>query len=128
MESYDTITLLYILFIWLVVLHTFEEIVQGIFGVKIGPIKMSLKKYLVGASIITSINLGTLSLIITGSKIGLYLGIFTSSTIGILQVIVHAIGFFKEGRKTKRLGAGFYSSIPLSAVGAVLLFHIIKKL
>ncbi len=34
MENYETITLLYILFIWLVVIHTFEEISQEIFGLK----------------------------------------------------------------------------------------------
>ena len=73
-------------------------------------------------------NLETLSLIVTGNKIGLYSGIFTSSTIGILQVVVHAIGFFKEGRKTRRVGAGFYSSIPLSVVGIVLLVHILQVL
>ena len=43
MENYQTIVLLYILFIWFVVLHTFEEISQGIFGIKIGPIKLNLK-------------------------------------------------------------------------------------
>ena len=34
-------------------------------------------------------------------KIGLYFGVFTSTTIGILQALLHAIGYFKEGRKAK---------------------------
>ena len=128
MVSHQEIILLYIFFIWLVVLHTFEEISQEIFEIKVGRIKMSRRKYLIGASIITTVNLGTLSLIISGSKIGLYLGIFTSSTIGVLQAPIHAFGFFREGKKAKNLGAGFYSSIPLAITGFVLLINILKKI
>jgi hypothetical protein len=50
-ENYETITLLYILFIWLVVIHTFEEISQEIFGLHIGPIEATRSKYLFGASL-----------------------------------------------------------------------------
>ncbi len=120
------IILLYVFFIWLVILHTFEEISQEIFTVQVGRIKLSRRKYLVGASLITTINLGTLALLIAGNKIGLYLGLFTSSTIGVLQAPIHAYGFFKEGNKTKNLGAGFYSSIPLALTGLVLLINILK--
>lgn len=35
-----------------------------------------------------------------------------------------SVGFIKEGGKPKHFGAGFYSSIPLAIVGAVLLYHI----
>ena len=128
MENYQTIVLIYILFIWFVVLHTFEEISQEIFGIEIGPIKVTKKKYLFGATLITTVNLCTLSLLVIGSKYGLYIGIFTSSIIGVLQAVIHSIGFFLEGKKAKRLGAGFYSSIPLSIVGAVLLYNILQIL
>ena len=64
MENYETIILLYLLFIWFVVLHTFEEIAQGIFELKIGGISLNKKKYLIVASFITTVNLGTLALII----------------------------------------------------------------
>jgi hypothetical protein len=128
MENLEIIKLLYILFIWFVVLHTFEEIAQGIFGTKVGRIKITLKKYLIGASIITTINLGTLSLIVYGSKIGLYIAIFTTSIFGIIQVIVHTIGFIQEGGKARRIGAGFYSSIPLSIVAGILLYIIIIEI
>ena len=128
MEHINVIILLYILFIWFVVLHTFEEIAQGIFDIKIGRIKMTMKKYLIGASVITTVNLATLSLIVYGSKIGLYMGIFTSSVLGIFQAVVHTVGYFKEGRKAQSLGAGFYSSIPLSVVAAILLYHIIIEI
>ncbi|MEN8142227.1 MAG: hypothetical protein ABFQ82_01355 [Thermodesulfobacteriota bacterium] len=128
METYQTIILLYILFIWCVVLHTLEEIAQGVFEVKLGPIKASKNKYLFGATLITTVNLSTLALIVIGNKIGLYLGIFTSSTIGVLQAVVHGIGFIREGGKSRNVGVGFYSSIPLSIVGAVLLYNILQQI
>ena len=126
MPNLQTITLFYILFIWLVVLHTLEEIAQEIFTTRIGRLQMTKRKYLIGASIITTLNLGTLSLIILGNSYGLYLGIFTSTIIGILQAPIHAFGFYREGYKTQKLGAGFYSSIPLAVVGFFLLINILK--
>lgn len=128
MENNETIILLYILFIWLVVLHTFEEMAQGIFELKIGRINLSKKKYLIGASLITTVNLGTLALIVSNNRIGLYFGVFTASVFGILQAVVHTIGFIKEGGKAKKIGAGFYSSIPLSIVAAILLYHILIEI
>ena len=120
--------MLHLLFIWFVVLHTFEEIAQGIFELKIKKINLTKNKYDSGARIITTINLGTLALIVSGNKIGLYMGIFTASVFGILQAIVHTFGFIKERGKAKNIGAGFYSSIPLSIVAAVLLYHILLKI
>ena len=87
---------------------------------------MKVKKYLFLASLISTINLGTLALLVAGNRAGLYLGVFTSSIIGAAQGIVHTIGFIKENRKPKRVGAGFYSSIPLSIIGLVLLYKIIQ--
>lgn len=102
MVNNQAIILLYIFFIWLVVLHTFEEISQNIYETKVGRIKMSRRKYLIGASIITTINLGTLALIVSGSKIGLYMGILTSSTIGVLQAPIH-MDFLEKEEKQKNL-------------------------
>jgi hypothetical protein len=126
MLKYESLLYIYILFIWLVVLHTFEEISQNIFELKVGPINITKKKYLFVASLISSLNLGTLALLVAGNRAGLYLGIFTSSIIGASQGIVHTIGYFKENRKPKGVGAGFYSSIPLSIIGLVLLYKIIQ--
>ena len=128
MENNETIILLYVLFVWFVVLHTFEEISQGIFELKAKKVRVTKKKYLIVASFITTINLGTLALIISGNKSGLYIGIFTVSVFGILQAVVHTVGFIKEGGKAKNIGAGFYSSIPLSIVAAILLYHIFLKI
>jgi len=124
MLKYEPLPYIYILFIWLVVLHTFEEISQNIFDLKVGPIKITKKKYLFVAGLISTVNLGTLALLVAGNRAGLYLGIFTSSIIGASQGIVHTIGFIKENRKPKGVGAGFYSSIPLSIIGLVLLYKI----
>jgi hypothetical protein len=110
--EHQTIVLLYILFIWFVIIHTFEEVSQGVFDIQLGRLKLNKRKYLFGAGMITTLNLGTLALIVAGYTLGLYLSIFTSSVIGILQAVVHTIGYFKEGRKAQKLGAGFYTSIP----------------
>ena len=124
MENYESIVLLYILFIWFVVLHTFEEMAQGIFKLKIGKINLTKKKYLIGTSLITTVNLGTLAILVSGYKIGLYLGIFTVSVFGILQTVVHTVGFIKEGGKAKNIGAGFLEFGTTVGFATVLFFVI----
>lgn len=128
MEEHETIILLYLLFVWLVVLHTFEEIAQGIFKLKIRKINLTKSKYLLGASIITTLNIGTFALIISENRVGFILGIFTTSVFGVLQFVVHFVGFIKEGGKAKNIGAGFYSSVPLSIVAAILLHKILQTI
>lgn len=126
MLKYEPLLYIYILFIWLVVLHTFEEISQNIFDLKVGPINIARRKYLLVAGLISTVNLGTLALLVAGNRAGLYLGVFTSSIIGASQGVIHTIGYFKENRKPKGVGAGFYSSIPLSIIGLVLLYKILQ--
>ena len=128
MENEQTIILLYLLFIWLVVLHTFEEIAQGIFELRTERIKLTKKKYLLVASLITTLNLSTLACLVSGYQIGLYLAILMTSIFEILQFVVHAFGFIKEGGKARNVGAGFYSSIPLSMVAATLLYFLVLEL
>jgi len=128
MNNYEIIILLYILFIWFVILHTFEEIAQDIFHLKMKKIKLTKKKYLIGASVITTANLTTLALIVSNYKFGLYLAVFLAIVLGVMQAIIHTIGFVKEGMKAKNFGAGFYSSIPLAIVAGILLYQIFLKL
>jgi len=128
MPDHQSLVLLYILFLWMVILHTFEEIAQEMYTIEIGPFKPTRKKYLFAASGITTLNLVTLALIVTGNRYGLYLGLFTSSVIGVLQFPAHVFGFIKAGKKPHRFGAGFYSSIPLAIVGLVLLLKLIDNL
>jgi hypothetical protein len=123
-----SLVLIYIIFIWLVALHTFEEISCNIMDAKIGHIKMTKNKYLIGASVISTANLVTLILLVIGNPIGLFLGLFTSAAIGVFQVVVHTIGFLREHKTARGLGAGFYSSIPLAIVGMVLLFQFVRAI
>ena len=116
--------LTYIIFIWVVILHTFEEISCGI--MELGKIKVTRNKYLFAASGISTLNLGTLILLILSIPAGYYLAIFTSAVIGILQAAVHSIGFLREGKNARGIGSGFYTSIPLAIVGLIVLLQIIQ--
>ena len=118
--------LTYIIFIWVVILHTFEEISCGIMELELGKIKVTRNKYLFAASGISTLNLGTLILLILGIPAGFYLALFTSTIIGILQAVVHSIGYIREGKKARGIGSGFYTSIPLAIVGLIVLLQIIQ--
>jgi len=126
MAEQITILVAYTIFIWMVVLHTFEEIASGIFNLQLGHIKMKKNRYLLAASGISTLNMATLILLILGLPIGAILGLFTTAIFGVLQGLVHTVGYFREGRKARGLGAGFYSAIPLTVVGAVT-FYILAK-
>lgn len=127
MPADQVLVLSYIAFIWMVVLHTFEEIACGVIDVQLGPIQVTRNRYLAGASVISTINLGTLALLVLGSRTGLYVGLFTTAIFGVFQAIVHTIGYLRE-RKARRLGAGFYSSLPLAVVGAIVFIQIVRML
>ena len=112
--------LTYVIFIWVVILHTFEEISCGIMEMDLGKIKVTRNKYLFAASGISTLNLGVLALLILGIPAGFYLGLFTSAVIGILQAVVHSIGYLREGKKARGLGSGFYTSLPLAIAGLIV--------
>jgi len=118
--------LTYVIFIWVVILHTFEEISCGIMEMDLGKIKVTRNKYLFAASGISTLNLGVLALLILGIPAGFYLGLFTSAVIGILQAVVHSIGYLREGKKARGLGSGFYTSLPLAIAGLIVFLQIIK--
>ena len=118
----------YIAFAWLVILHTLDEIACGIIELQIGHIKMTGKRYLLAASAISTVNLGTLALLVLGMPAGYYLGLFTSAVIGVFQAIVHSIGYLREGKRARGMGAGFYSSVPLAMAGLVVFVQILRIL
>lgn len=126
MSPNQILVLSYIVFVWAVILHTFEEISCGIMESQPAHIKMTRNRYLVGASAISTVNLGTLALLVLGLPAGYYVGLLTSAAIGVLQAIVHTIGYLREGRKARGLGAGFYSSIPLAAIGLMVFMQIVR--
>ena len=123
-----TTVLVYISFIWFLLLHIFEEIAQGIWDTHVFGIALTRRKYLLGASAMTTANLGALALLIAGERTGLYLAAFVGTVAGVGQVFVHAVGYVKEGWKARRLGAGFYSSVPLVLAGGVVLYRAICEL
>jgi len=128
MPANQILILSYIAFIWTVVLHTFEEISCGIMELQLGRIKMTKNRYLLGASAISTVNLGTLALLVLGVPTGYYIGLFTSAIFGVIQAVVHGIGFLRESKNARGMGAGFYSSIPLAIVGLIVLIQIIRIL
>jgi len=128
MPSNQLLILSYIVFIWMVVLHTFEEISCGIMELQLGPIKMTKNRYLLAASAISTINLGTLVLLVLGVPTGYYFGLFTSAIIGVSQAIVHGIGYLRENKNARGMGAGFYSSIPLAIIGLIIFIQIVRIL
>ncbi len=123
MPPQTILILSYIAFIWLVILHTLEEISSGVMDIRLGHIQLTPKRYLFGASTISSLNLGTLALLVLNLSAGYYFGLFTSAVFGIFQALVHTYGYLRDGRHTRGLGAGFYSSIPLAIAGFIVLLQ-----
>jgi hypothetical protein len=122
MDEGTIIQITYAIFIWLVVLHTFEEIASGIFDLEVRGHTLGKKRYLLAASGISTLNMITLVLLILGLPAGAFIGLFTTVVFGVFQGLVHTVGYFREGRKAQGLGAGFYSAIPLTIVGAVAFY------
>jgi len=128
MYDQTAILLTYAIFIWMVVLHTFEEIASGVFDLEIGHHKPGKKRYLLAASGISTLNMITLVLLILGLPAGNIIGLFTTAIFGVLQGIVHTVGFFRAGHKSRGLGAGFYSALPLTLVGALTFFLLSRSI
>jgi hypothetical protein len=126
MTEYQLLILTYVIFIWLVLLHTFEEIAHGVFDINVGIIHITRSKYLLAASLLTTINLVTFILIYFQFYSGYIFGLFTSGINGVFQALAHSVGYIKE-RKPTGLGVGFYSSIPLAICGLILLIQIVNQ-
>ena len=126
MPPNQVLVLSYIAFVWVVILHTFEEVSCGIMELQLAHIKMTRNRYLVAASVISTVNLGTLAMLVLGLPAGTYIGLFTSAILGVFQAIVHSIGYLRENRKARGLGAGFYSSIPLAVIGLIVFVQIVQ--
>jgi hypothetical protein len=125
----QTLLLTYVLFVFFVFVHTLEEISCDVFSLSLpGGHQIGKNRYLFGATLMTTLNLGTLALLITGLPAGFYLGLFTSAVIGVLQAGVHAVGFIRAGGKMRGLGAGFYSALPLALVGATVFVRILSEM
>ena len=128
MTTHTILIVSYIVFVWLVVLHTLEEIACGIMELKIGHLQLTRNRYLLAASALTTINLTVLMLIVLDIKAGYMLGLFTSAVLGVFQALVHTLGYLREGKKMRGLGVGFASSIPLAAAGVVVFVLLFRAL
>ncbi len=126
MPPNQILILSYVAFVWTVILHTFEEIACGIMELQLGHIKMTRNRYLFAAGAISTVNLGTLAMLILDVPVGYYTGLFASSIFGILQAIVHSIGYLRENKRARGMGAGFYTSIPLAILGLIVFVQIIR--
>ena len=124
----QTLLLTYVLFVFFVFIHTLEEIACDVFSLSLRGHQIGKKRYLFGATMMTTLNLGTLALLIAGLPAGFYLGLFTSAIIGVFQAVVHTVGFIRAGGKMRGVGAGFYSAIPLALVGAAVFVRILSEL
>jgi hypothetical protein len=110
----------------MVILHTFEEIASGVMELQLGHIKLTKNRYLLAASVLSTINLSTLALLTLDIRIGYYIGLFTSAIIGVFQAVVHSIGYLNENKKARGMGAGFYTSIPLAIAGLIVFIQIMR--
>jgi hypothetical protein len=126
MQPNQVLVLSYIAFVWMVLLHTLEEISCGIMELRLAQIKMTRNRYLLAASAISTVNLATLAMLVLGLPAGTYLGLFTSAVIGVCQAVVHSIGYLREDGQARGLGAGFYSSIPLAIAGSIVLVQTVR--
>jgi hypothetical protein len=75
----------YVFLVLFQTLHTFEEIACDVFGMSVGPITVERNRYLVMASILSTITIVPLALLIYDLPLGYYLGLFTSAIVGALQ-------------------------------------------
>jgi len=105
-------------------LHIFEELGMEIYQT----IEfLTIKKCLVVSSIITSISMLTYITLILELVIGYFLVILVS-IFGILNFIIHTVGFILKKKTKGSIAAGFYAGIVLGIFGSVNLFLLIQLL
>jgi hypothetical protein len=124
----QTLLLSYLFLVLLQTLHTFEEIACDVFEMSVGHVTVERNRYLLMASVLSTVTVLPLALLIYDLSLGYYLGLFTSAVIGALQGVVHAVGYARSGTVRGSLGAGFYTAIPLSITGVVVFVQLVLAL
>ncbi len=114
----------FLLLLLMQVLHIFEEL--GMECYKLLEF-LTIKKYLAVSSIIMSISMLTFIAIILELVIGYVFGICVS-IFGILNFIVHTVGFMMKKKTKGTIAAGFYTGIVLGIFGSVNLFLLFQLL
>lgn len=116
----EYLVILYFFLIILQILHIFEEISMRVYEVI--P-KGSLNRYLFAAAFILSVYMTAFLGIALDLMFG-YILVLIGSAIAILNGVVHTVGYVRNRKKKELSGtvaAGFYSGIPLSLYGLVVL-------
>jgi len=116
----EEFVILYFFLIILQILHIFEEIAMKAY--KAMP-KGSLNKYLFISAFILSVYMTAFLGIALEMMFG-YILVLIGCVMAILNEIVHTVGYIKQKKQKElkgTLAAGFYSGIPLSLYGIVVL-------
>ena len=108
----------FLLLLLMQILHIFEELGMEVYQIKKF---LTIKKYLIASSIIISISMLTFIVIILELVIGYIFGICVS-IFGILNFIVHTVGFMMKKKTKGTIAAGFYTGIVLGIFGVINLF------
>ena len=116
----QTFITLFLIMLLINTLHIFEEI--GMEAYTLIP-NGSLKKYLLVASVIMTVNTLIFLAILLDKSYGLTLGIL-SGGFALLNGIIHTAGYIKERKFKGTLAAGFFTGIPLGILGLVVLISI----
>lgn len=124
----QSLLLSYVFLVLFQTLHTFEEIACDVFSLSVGHITVEKNRYLVMASVLSTITIIPLALLIYDLPLGYYLGLFTSGVIGALQGVIHAVGYVRSGTVRGSLGVGFYTAIPLSITGMIVFVQLVLAL
>jgi len=114
----------FLLLLLIQTLHIFEELGMEVYKIKAF---LTIKKYVIVSSIITSISMLTFIALILELFIGYVFGIFVS-IFGILNFIVHTIGFIMKKKTKGTIAAGFYTGIVLGIFGSINLFLLFQLL
>jgi len=113
---------LYLLLMFLQILHIFEEI-----GLEAYKVAGGLGKYLGVASILVAVNFLALFLMVQGLTLGYILALF-GAVLGIGNGIIHVVGYFKSRSVRGTVGAGVFTGIPFALVGTIVLVQLVQIL
>ena len=105
------------------IFHIFEEVGLGAYK-----IAGELRKYLIVASVLVTLNFTTFTLIHLDFIWGAYLGAFTSLVLAVGNGVIHTIGWIKSWTNKDNLGASVFTGIPLAILGVLVFIQILQKL
>ena len=120
--STQVIMLWYVALLLLQMLHILEEIALEAYKVA-----GSLKKYLLAASVIVTLNYVPLFMMVFDLRLG-YVLACAGALLGIGNGIIHLVAYLRTRRVRGTVGAGVFTGIPLGLVGGTVLYSLIRFL